>query len=76
MDEEARAHNESLLQIYIGHLRQLELMAAKYGDLAVPSHITLEIAEYRRKIAELEGPLRLVTTQQKGAPRHNLPPRD
>ncbi len=76
MDEEARAHNESLLQIYIGHLRQLELMAAKYGDLAVPSHITLEIAEYRRKIAELEGPLRLVTTQQKGAPRHNLPPRE
>jgi LuxR family glucitol operon transcriptional activator len=76
MDEDARAHNESLLQIYTGHLRQLELMAAKYGDLAVPSHITLEIAEYRRKISELEGRLRPLVAQQKGAPRHNLPPRD
>ncbi len=76
MDEDARAHNESLLQIYTGHLRQLELMAAKYGDLAVPSHITLEIAEYRRKITELEGRLRPLTSQQKDAPRHNLPPRD
>jgi hypothetical protein len=27
-------------------------MAAKYGTLAVPSHITLEIEEYRRKIAD------------------------
>jgi hypothetical protein len=26
-------------------MRQLELMAAKYGALAVPSHITLEIEE-------------------------------
>src|SRR5215213_148587 len=76
MDEDARAHNESLLQIYTGHLRQLELMAAKYGDLAVPSHITLEIAENRRKITELEGRLRPVTSQQKDATRHNLPPRD
>jgi tetratricopeptide (TPR) repeat protein len=76
MDEEERAHNESLLQIYTGHLRQLELMAAKYGDLAVPSHVALEIAEYRRKIADLEGQLRPVTAQQKALPRHNLPPRD
>jgi hypothetical protein len=58
MDEEARAHNESLLQIYTSHLRQLEIMAAKYGDLAVPSHVALEIAEYRRRIAELEAQLR------------------
>src|SRR6266508_4310873 len=76
MDEEASAHNESLLHIYTGHLRQLELMAAKYGDLAVPSHVTLEIAEYRRKIADLEARMRPVITQQKALPRHNLPPRD
>jgi tetratricopeptide (TPR) repeat protein len=76
MDEETRAHNESLLQIYTGHLRQLELMAAKYGDLAVPSHVALEIAEYRRKITDLEGRLRPIATQQKALPHHNLPRRD
>ncbi len=46
MDQEEHAHNESLLQIYNGHLRQLEIMAAKYGDLAVHAHVTLEIEEY------------------------------
>lgn len=76
MDEQERAHNESLLQIYTGHLRQLELMAAKYGDLAVPSHVTLEIAEYRRKIAELESRLRSPAGDRPAGPRHNLPPRD
>jgi tetratricopeptide (TPR) repeat protein len=76
MDEEERAHNESLLQIYTGHLRQLELMAAKYGDLAVPPHVALEIAEYRRKISELEGRLRPPSSQRTEGPRHNLPPRD
>jgi LuxR family glucitol operon transcriptional activator len=76
MDEEARAHNESLLQIYTGHLRQLELMAAKYGDLAVPPYVTLEIAEYRRKIAELEGPRREPAPRSSAGPRHNLPSRD
>jgi tetratricopeptide (TPR) repeat protein len=76
MDEETRAHNESLLQIYTGHLRQLELMAAKYGDLAVPSHVTLEIAEYRRQIAELETQLRGPAGARPPGPRHNLPSRD
>lgn len=76
MDVEERAHNESLLQIYTGHLRQLEIMAAKYGDLAVPSHVTLEIEEYRRKIANLEARLRSPVTSRSAEPRHNLPPRD
>jgi len=76
MDEEERAHNESLLHIYTGHLRQLELMAAKYGDLAVPSHVTLEIAEYRQKIAELEARLRSPSSRSAEGPRHNLPSRD
>jgi len=76
MDEEERAHNESLLHIYTGHLRQLELMAAKYGDLAAPSHVTLEIAEYRQKIAELEARLRSPSSRSAEGPRHNLPSRD
>ena len=76
MDAEERAHNESLLQIYTGHLRQLEIMAAKYGDLAVPSHVTLEIEEYRRKIADLETRLRSPATGRSAGLRHNLPPRD
>ena len=76
MDAEERTHNESLLQIYTGYLRQLEIMAAKYGDLAVPSHATLEIAEYRQKIAELEVRLRPPTSRKAEGPRHNLLPRD
>src|SRR6266542_347912 len=76
MDQEEHAHNESLLQIYNGHLRQLEIMAAKYGDLAVPSHVTLEIEEYRRKIAELDSRLRSPASARPTGPHHNLPPRD
>src|SRR5262245_18536148 len=76
MGQEERAHTESLLQIYTGHLRQLEIMAAKYGDLAVPSHVTLEIEANRQKIAELEAQLRAPTAARQAAPRHNLPPRD
>jgi hypothetical protein len=76
MNQEERDHNQSLLQIYTAHLRQLELMAAKYGGLAVPTHITLEIEENRRKIAELEGRLRSSVSTHTAGPRHNLPPRD
>jgi predicted ATP-dependent serine protease len=76
MDQEEHDHNQSLLQIYTAHLRQLEIMAAKYGTLAVPSHITLEIEENRRKIAELESRLRSPASAQPTGPRHNLPPRD
>jgi tetratricopeptide (TPR) repeat protein len=76
MDQEEHDHHQSLLQIYTAHLRQLELMAAKYGGLAVPSHVTLEIEENRRKIAEIEGRLRAPTSAQPKGPRHNLPSRD
>jgi LuxR family glucitol operon transcriptional activator len=76
MDVEERAHNESLIQIYKSHLRQLELQAAKYGDLAVPTHISLEIGANRRKIAELEAQLHTSTATRPAGPRHNLPPRD
>jgi hypothetical protein len=76
MDPEERAHNESLLLIYTGHLRQLEVMAAKYGDLAVPPHVAMEIGEYRRKIAGLEARLHAPVMAQQSGPRHNLPPRD
>jgi tetratricopeptide (TPR) repeat protein len=76
MDQAEREHNQSLLQIYTAHLRQLELMAAKYGGLAVPSHVTLEIEENCRKIAELEGRLRSPVSTHTAGPRHNLPSRD
>src|SRR5215216_557405 len=70
MNTEERAHIESLLQLHRAHLRELELKAAKYGDLDVPTHVTLQIAEYRQKIAELE------QRMHADLPRHNLPPRD
>ncbi len=70
MDSAQRTHLEHLLQIHGAHLRELELQAAKYGDLATPPHVTLQIAEYRQKIAELERRMRELL------PRHNLPPRD
>jgi tetratricopeptide (TPR) repeat protein len=70
MDTEERTHIESLLQIHWAYLRDLELKAAKYGELNVPTHITMQIGEYRQKIAELAGHL------SKLLPRHNLPPRD
>jgi tetratricopeptide (TPR) repeat protein len=70
MNTEERAHIESLLQFHRAHLRELELKAAKYGDLDVPTHVTLQIAEYRQKIAELE------ERMHENLPCHNLPPRD
>jgi len=70
MDTDERAHIENLLQLHQAHLRELELKAAKYGDLDVPTHITLQIAEYRRLVAELTARVRAAL------PCHNLPPRD
>src|SRR5687768_8228019 len=70
MNAEERAHIESLAQMHRAHLRELELKAAKYGDLDVPAFISLQIAEYRQKIAEL------AEQMHADLPRHNLPPRD
>lgn len=76
MNAEERAHEESLVQIYTAHLRQLEIMAAKYGALAVPSHISLEIEENRRKITEIGSRLHVPATARQVRVHHNLPPRD
>jgi len=75
MDAAERAFVESLLQTHRSHLQVLEQQAATFGVMA-PPYIVTQIAEYRQKIAELEGRLRPVVAQQKGLPRHNLPPRD
>ncbi|MUH00879.1 hypothetical protein F7734_54890 [Scytonema sp. UIC 10036] len=47
----------------------MELKASTLGILS-PSHILLQIAEYKEKIAELEARL------LEALPIHNLPPRD
>src|SRR5215218_4640795 len=70
MNAEERAHIESLLHLHRAHLRELELKAAKYGDLDVPTHVTLQIAEYHQKIIELD------ERMHADLPRHNLPQRD
>jgi hypothetical protein len=63
-----------LLQTHRSHLQVLEQQVALFGAMA-PPYIITQIAEYRQKIAELEGRLRPVTVQQKALPRHNLLPR-
>lgn len=70
MDAAERAHIEQLLQVNLSVLRDLELKAASFGDLYVPTHITLQIEQQRAKIAELEQRLRAEL------PYHNLPQPD
>jgi tetratricopeptide (TPR) repeat protein len=69
MNTEERIHTERLLDINHAHLRELETQQAKLGILA-PSSIAVQLAEYRQKIADLEGLL------SEAMPRHNLPQRD
>src|SRR5215213_9457389 len=69
MDSIQRAHVEQLLQLNRAHLRELETQQAKLGVLA-PSGIAVQLAEYQRKITDLERQL------AEALPRHNLPPRD
>ena len=75
MDEDERVHVEKLLQTNRAVLHVLEQQQAALGILT-PPYVVTQIAEYRQKIAELEGRLRPVTAQQHASPRHNLPPRD
>lgn len=70
MDAAERSHIEQLIQVNQAVLRDLELKAASFGDLYVPSHVTLQIEQQRAKIAELEQRLRAEL------PYHNLPQRD
>src|SRR5262245_7477820 len=69
MEPDKRAHTEQLLSITRAHLRELELQAAKWGNLNTPSHISLQIQEYQQKIEDLE------QRALQDHPRHNLPPR-
>lgn len=69
MDPDDLLHNQQLLQTYRAVLRELERQAATLGPLTPPA-ITLQIDDYRTKIAEIEPQ---VNTPW---PRHNLPPRD
>lgn len=70
MSREERDHLRRLITINRAHLRELEPQAAKFGDLHVPSHLSLQITEYRRKLVEQEEQLATMM------PLHNLPPRD
>ncbi|MDZ4721650.1 MAG: NB-ARC domain-containing protein [Roseiflexaceae bacterium] len=70
MNREQRAHLRRLLELHRAHLRELELQAAKFGDLHAPTHILLQIAEYQHKIAEIEDQMK------PRLPHNNLPPRD
>jgi hypothetical protein len=56
VDEEQR-HLRELLSTKRRRLQVLELQEAKYG-IAAPPHITLEIEDLRREIADLEARLR------------------
>jgi LuxR family glucitol operon transcriptional activator len=69
MNAAERDHILQLLQIHRAHLHELELQAAKYG-IAAPTHITIQISEYKQTISGLENQLRDTL------PRHNLPSRD
>ena len=69
MDVVDRAHLVNLLQIYRAHLRELEVQSATFGLLA-PSHLAIQIGDYRQQIADLEA--RLLAA----LPAHNLPPRE
>ncbi|MBC8077805.1 MAG: tetratricopeptide repeat protein, partial [Chloroflexales bacterium] len=70
MNSDDRTHNQRLLETHRAHMRDLEIKAAKYGELDVPSHITLELRDLRATIGEIEARLRAAL------PQHNLPPRD
>ncbi|NJN17735.1 MAG: hypothetical protein HC822_16410 [Oscillochloris sp.] len=52
LDNSEIAHKRSLIAQHRRMLQQLELQAAKFGIYA-PPHITLEIADLKRTIAEL-----------------------
>lgn len=52
LSEDERAHLQALLGQHRKMLNALELQAAQFGIYA-PAHITVEIAELKRKVAEL-----------------------
>lgn len=70
MSHASRAHLQRLMTLNRAHLRELEVQQAKFGLLHVPSHITVQIAEYQHQITHLEEQMSVLM------PMHNLPPRD
>ncbi|MCB0196962.1 MAG: hypothetical protein KDJ65_33755 [Anaerolineae bacterium] len=44
------SHHRELLKTYTRHLKTLEIQAAKFGQLHVPSHLLIEIEDLRHKI--------------------------
>ncbi len=65
----AATHLDQLLQLNRAHLRELSARQPPSG-IATPTHITVQLAEYRQTIAQLEQRLRAAL------PLHNLPTRD
>lgn len=67
LDAEERTHLEALLAQYRSNLRKLEGQAAQYGgDSYAPIHVTNQIDESRRQIAEIQ--LKLTPPTQETTP--------
>jgi tetratricopeptide (TPR) repeat protein len=75
MDTAERVFIESLIQTHRSHLQVLEQQSATFGVMA-PPYVVTQIADYRQKIAELEGQLRPRSSRNTEGLRHNLPPRE
>jgi hypothetical protein len=66
MSDSERQHLETLIRTHQRHLDIREQQAARYGDLAVPSHIVMEIEDLKEKIAELESKLSTTSSRAYG----------